>query len=150
MIDTLYRITSPGSEAEFQRYYTFRWQQLRQPLDMPPGSERDNQEDGAFHCMAIDDNDQVIGIGRIHFDSKQTTRIRYMAIAESYQRQGIGTEILNNLLDYARNNDAQSCWLKAREDACQFYLNNGFSIVGEVDSELPIRHFRMERLLNNH
>ena len=150
MAKPFYKIISPSSSEEFQSYFKFRWQQLRQPLGMPLGSERDDQEDAAYHCMAIDANHQTIGIGRIHFDSEMTTQIRYMAIDASFQRQGIGTEILHYLLAYADENNAKLCWLKAREEACPFYLKNGFSISGDVDSELPIRHLRMEKLLGNH
>jgi|TARA_B110000238_G_C16110769_1_gene432585 hypothetical protein len=53
-------LTSPKSENDFELYYRFRWQQLRQPLNLAEGSERDS-----FHCMALDNDNSIIGIGSI-------------------------------------------------------------------------------------
>ena len=147
MSKTLFTVTSPNTDKEFEKYFQFRWEQLRQPLNLPQGSERDEYETQAIHRIAITQRQQIVGVGRLHFDSEQTTRIRYMATAKEFRRKGIGGAILNNLLTLAVAKGASMCWLKAREDACPFYIQHGFSVIDVIDSELPITHLRMEKEL---
>jgi len=117
------------------------------PLHFPLGSERDQYESQAFHRMAIISGNIVVGVGRIHFDSEQSTRIRYMAVAKQFQRKGVGSSILEILIQYAFDHGAIMCWLKARQQACPFYQSQGFKVAGDTDSALPIQHFRMEKSL---
>ena len=143
----LFTITSPVSNEEFESYYQFRWQQLRQPLQFPPGSERDQFEAEAYHRMALNPDNQIIGVGRVHFSSETHAQIRYMATTPSMQRHGVGSAILMDLLEYAAQQNITTCWLKSRESVCAFYQTHGFEIIGLAASELPIPHVRMEKHL---
>ncbi len=143
----MFTLTSPRTDQEFDRYYRFRWQQLRQPLQFSPGSERDEYEAAAYHCMALDQNHQIIGVGRIHFPDESQAQIRYMATAPAVQGQGVGSAILIDLLNYAAQQNIKTCWLKSREAVCDFYKKHGFEITGPVESELPVAHVRMEKRL---
>lgn len=121
---------------------------LRKPLDLPPGSEQDELEESSFHIAAYDGS-KVIGVGRMHIETDQNARVRYMAVHNDYQKQGIGSTILKKLEQFAKKNEAQTCWLYARENAISFYLNNGYKIKGNSISELiGLKHERMEKLLN--
>ena len=137
-------IKSPSTEQEFASYYQFRWEQLRKPLGLSFGSERDQMEEFAYHCMAVDDNGSLVGVGRIHITPQQDMQIRYMAVDARYQNQGIGTSILNFLLSFAVDQRVPRCWLNARSAACHFYEKAGFENLRPVSSELDIPHFRME------
>ena len=120
---------------------------LRKPFKLPPGSEQDEFEDHAFH-IAVYSDQIIIGVGRIHIEPDQTTRIRYMAVHDTYQNQGIGSSILRELEQFARKNNLRDCWLYARQDAINFYLKNGYRIKGESNSELQeLKHQRMEKQL---
>lgn len=143
----LFTTTSPVTDEEFDRYYQFRWQQLRQPLQFPLGSERDQYEADAYHRMALDQNNQIIGVGRIHLQSKTHAQIRYMATTSAMQRHGVGSAILIDLLEYAAQQNIKICWLKSRASVCAFYQTHGFEITGPAESELPIPHVRMEKPL---
>ena len=140
-----YYICEPVAPEELKAYYSFRWQCLRQPLNMPPGSEQDDNEDGAYHCMAIAGGQNVFGVGRIHQESPGIMQIRYMAVGESMQGEGVGSAILAKLITHAKQQHAKSCWLNAREEACGFYQKHGFEIVGAVETGLNIPHYRMEK-----
>ena len=121
---------------------------LRKPLDLPPGSEQDELEESSFHIAAYDGS-KVIGVGRMHIETDHNARVRYMAVHNDYQKQGIGSTILKKLEQFAKKNEAQTCWLYARENAISFYLNNGYKIKGNGISELiGLKHERMEKLLN--
>ena len=84
-------IKSPITKQEFADYYEFRWEQLRKPLGMPLGSERDHLEEQAHHCMAMQTNNKV---SRCWKNSrcllKKIMQIRYMAVAGEFQKQGVG------------------------------------------------------------
>ena len=139
---------SPVTKEEFSKYFYFRWEMLRKPLNFPPGSEQDEFEESSFHIAAYD-NSKVIGVGRLHIESNYRARIRYMAVHQDYQKQGVGSQILNKLEHYARNNDVQICWLHARKNAINFYMNNEYMIKGNSHSELlGLHHERMEKQLN--
>ena len=137
-------IKSPVSDQDFARYYQFRWEQLRKPLLLPQGSERDDREDIAYHSMAMNSENSIIGVGRIHATSKQTMQIRYMAVDTHYQRQGVGSAILQFLLAHAVDQQASVCWLNSRSEANDFYERAGFNNLGPVKSDLDVPHFRME------
>ncbi|MEM8845178.1 MAG: GNAT family N-acetyltransferase [Pseudomonadota bacterium] len=138
-------LRSPKSDKEFEQYFYFRWQQLREPLKLPRGSEQDDLEDQAFHCMAIMPNQKIIGVGRINHELNNAMRIRYMAVDQTVQSKGVGSAILQKLIEYAKQKHAKTCWLNAREKACTFYLKQGFEIQDKIESDLNIPHFRMEK-----
>lgn len=147
MSKQLFTTSSPTNAQEFAQYYHFRWQQLRQPLQFPIGSERDEYETVAFHRMAINGKNEIIGVGRIHFESRSLAKIRYMATAAAMRHKGIGTAILKDLLDHATEHGMEVCWLKARASVCPFYQRQGFVITGQTETELPVPHVRMEKHL---
>ncbi len=138
---------SPTTADELADYFSFRWEILRKPLHLPPGSEKDEQENNAFHIAAYD-RSTIIGVGRLHIEAEKCARIRYMAVHDTFQKQGIGSKILKKLEIFAQQNVVQTCWLYAREEAINFYLNNGYKINGDSKSELlGLKHERMEKCL---
>ena len=74
-------------------------------------------------------------------------RIRFMAVAEKYRRLGIGSFILNMLEQYAKSQQQSLIWLNAREQILPFYTLNGYQVTEEVTTTLPVRHFRVEKRL---
>ena len=120
---------------------------LRKPLKLPRDSEQDELENSSFHIAAYQD-DVIIGVGRVHTEADNTGRIRYMAVHDDFQNQGIGSNTLGKLEDFACTNNLQASWLYARENVINFYLKNGYEIKGKGDSELKgIKHARMEKQL---
>ncbi len=145
MLDTLtYKIICPHSHDEYERYFRFRWEQLRKPLKLPLGSERDSLDSQSFHCAAIHKQNSIIGVGSIQPAENQAMRIRYMAVIEKYQRMRIGSRIILKLLEYAQENGAATCWLNARANALEFYRQHGFEVIATMDTGLGIPHFRMQ------
>ncbi len=145
-----YVLISPKSDDDFERYYQFRWEQLRKPLDLPRGSERDALDNQSYHCMVQLSEGLSIGVGSIQPQEDNTMRIRYMAVESQYQRLGVGAKIMKNLLDYAIDNQTAKCWLNARAQAVDFYHKQGFDVIDEVKTELAVPHFKMEILLNTY
>ena len=141
------RYGSPLAPGEFAKYFSFRWAQLREPLGLPRGSERDSLEDTAFHIAAYD-GQSIIGVGRVHLEAEGTARVRYMAVHADYRHRGIGRSILRKLEQFAHDHQVRACWLLARESAVGFYRKNGYVACGVGQSELSsVRHERMEKML---
>ena len=142
-----YFIKSPESKKEWQNYFIFRWELLRKPLGMSKESLEDHIEDSSYHLMGINDENDVIASGRVHFNNKKEAQIRYMAVKDSYKRKGIGSEIVIKLEDYATSKGAERMVLNARENALSFYLSLGYIEKGPYQSDTGIPHSKMEKNL---
>jgi len=141
-------IIEPNSSDDFDLYYDLRWRILRAPWGQPRGSEKDGYEDRAYHLMARDEKGVLAGVGRLHWVEPQTAQIRFMAVEESFRRQGIGKLILNRLELEARYKGALKIFLHAREEAAGFYRKEGYSVTGAGPTLFGhIRHFIMEKKL---
>ena len=142
-----YFIKPPESKKEWQNYFIFRWELLRKPLGMSKESLEDDIEDSSYHLMGINDENDVIASGRVHFNNKKEAQIRFMAVKDSYKRKGIGSEIVIKLEDYATSKGAERMVLNARENALSFYLSLGYIEKGPYQSDTGIPHTKMEKNL---
>ena len=140
-----YFIRPPESKEEWKNYFIFRWELLRKPLGMSKESLEDDLEDSSYHLMGIDDENNVIASGRVHFNDNNQAQIRYMAVKDSYKRKGIGSEIVTKLEDYASSKGAKKMVLNARKNALSFYLSLGYSEKGPYQSDTGIPHSKMEK-----
>ena len=139
-------LTSPKSEKDLEKYFDLRWRILRKPWNQPKGSEKDDMEEQSYHVMAVDDQHNIIGCGRLHFISDSHAQIRYMAVSPEYGKQGIGKKLLEQLEAYAIQNGAKDITLHARENAVGFYLKAGYSLIEKSHLLFDcIQHFKMNR-----
>ena len=60
----MYKVETPQSDEEFEKYFAFRWFMLRKPWNFPLGSEKDEYEQVGIHRMVLDAEGEVIAIGR--------------------------------------------------------------------------------------
>jgi len=141
-------IIEPSSPDELDRYYQLRWKILRAPWNQPPGSERDPLDERSTHLMAVNSARDLLGVGRLHFNSIREGQVRYMAIAINNQRSGIGTLILETLEDLARRLGAARIVVDARESAIGFYRKRGYRPTGPGHMLFgQIAHIRMRKIL---
>ncbi len=125
-------VSSPLNKEEFDKYYELRWRQLRAPWDQPKGSEKDDMEKDAVHVMVCSDDRQPIGIGRLHFNSPNEAQVRFMAVEDGYQRQGIGSIVLKELERTALAKGAKYIVLNSRDTAIPFYEKHGYRTVKQT------------------
>lgn len=76
-------------------------------------------------------------------------RFRKFATQPNQQRQGIGTLLLNYVMDEARRLGADTIWCDARLDAADFYRRFGMEAVSDVFYKGPIPYARFSRSLQN-
>ena len=139
-------IRKPETEQEVEKYYNLRWRILRKPWSQPKGSEQDEMDEESIHIMAII-GDKVIGCGRGHFNSSIEAQIRYMAVDDSFQGQGIGLRILKALEEELTENGAREIILKARENAVSLYEKHGYEIYQEGEILYgEIKHYWMRKI----
>ena len=152
---SLFEFKKPKSRADFDSYFYFRWKILRKPYGRPLGTEKDDYEENAYHLMSLDSSNKIVGVGRIHIVNdikmKKSAQIRYMAVLKKNRLNGIGTDILGKLEEYAFNNSINSIILNSRENAIDFYKKNGYEVIKKThilyDS---IQHWMMSKSNNTY
>jgi len=138
-------IKSPTSQEEWENYYRLRFKILREPWNQPLGSEVLADESEALHAMVIE-NDQVIGVARMHQSGEHQVQVRCVAVSTEAQGKGVGKAIMLHLEEKAKEMAMQEIVLEARDNAVPFYKALGYEI--EKESYLlfgEIQHYRMKK-----
>ncbi len=145
----MFKLITPKTDNQLNKYYHFRWQMLREPWRMPIGSERDEYDATSHHRMITDSRGRPIAIGRLYITPDNDGQIRYMAVKGNRRSKGMGSLLLVALESLALQEGAKRLVCSAREDAVEFYEKNGFERRGELNDERgPVRHQQMVKPLN--
>lgn len=146
-VNTIY-LSSPQNQTDWEHYYHLRWALLRKAWQQPPGSERDEHESNAFHMMATDSTDTIVGVGRIHKIDTAVAQIHFMAVKETCQRSGIGSKLLDALQKQALIWKVDAIILNARDSHLAFYVKHHYEVIepGETLFDV-VKHTRMHKLL---
>tara|TARA_B110000467_G_C18284983_1_gene461012 strand:- start:105 stop:998 length:894 start_codon:yes stop_codon:yes gene_type:complete len=140
---------TPKSTTEFDKYYQLRWQVLRQSWHQALGSEQDELEARSYHRMIVDENQQVLAVGRLEKSSQHLAKIRYMAVNPEMQGKGLGQQIIDELEQLAQQLGVTEIELNARENALGFYLKLGYQEQGFSHLLFDeIKHFVMRKCLS--
>ncbi len=115
--------------AEYDQAVALRIDLFFSDFENPESMINDKHESHATHVAYLRD-DQVIGTGRLHLTDDRAV-ISQMAIDPSYQRQGIGSAILMDLINRSQNNNMSEIRLSARITALSFYENHDFVATGD-------------------
>ncbi len=103
----MFRIDTPKTDEDFERYFQFRWEVLRKPWNYPPGSEKDEYETVSEHRTVIDGKGNIVACGRVHLNTTEEAQIRHIAVSSDHMRKGLGQMILSALETVARNLGAE-------------------------------------------
>jgi predicted GNAT family N-acyltransferase len=109
---------------------------------VPAEIELDEHDAVSVHAIAFD-GEQAIGTGRLLPDG----HIGRMAVVRQWRGRGIGSLILEKLVQAARERGDANIALSAQVHAAAFYRAHGFEPVGEVYQEAGIDHQAMVRAL---
>ena len=113
---------------------------------MPAELELDEFDPLATHALAYQD-DQCIGTGRlVHLDHGHA-QIGRMAVLARVRGQGVGKQILGELIDLAKREDVKTLILHSQLTAIPFYEKLGFKVEGLSYEEAGIAHRNMILLL---
>ena len=98
--------------------------------------------------MVCDTTGKVLAVGRLQDTGDHTAQIRYMAVETGYERQGLGSRILEQLEQAAIARGNTTVVLHARESAVTFYRRHGYRSLGPSHLLFgEIRHHLMSKQL---
>ena len=90
-----------------------------------------NDDDGIH--LGLFDNKTLISVVSL-FRIGSSMQFRKFATLSEYQHKGYGSEILNYLLEYSKNEGCDYIWCNARKSASEFYSKFGFIETGKTSS----------------
>lgn len=76
-----------------------------------------------------------------------TAKIQRVAVVDSHQKKGVGADIMQATIDYARTEQFAQVVLGSQADATGFYTKLGFESFGEPYEEAGIPHQNMRLTL---
>ncbi len=130
----------PTQSAEEQKALFYqRWLVLRKPMGMPLGTEQDQYEESSFHVIAVCDR-QIVGSARLRELSDELGSIAYVCILPEFQSQGLGTQLVQKLIEIAQEKKLKRLRVMTRTQALKFYQKLGFVEQNEPIDFLGIPH----------
>jgi Acetyltransferases len=134
-------------DREYSEECMLRYEVLRKPLGLPPGSEKfPGEEEKSIHLVAVDKK-QVVGCVLFYPETPKSGRMYQMAISELYRGKGFGRKLLATLETALESKGFTDIHLYSREEAVGFYLEMGYHPVGALVEKLDILHQRMEKTI---
>jgi predicted GNAT family N-acyltransferase len=103
----------------------------------------DQRDREALHVLARVDGEPV-GTGRLLLPEGRITRL---AVLGDSRGQGIGSMIMEELMELARRQGLHEIYLHTPCDKTRFYARHGFTLRGAVFTERGEPHCRMVRTL---
>ncbi|MCU4675857.1 bifunctional GNAT family N-acetyltransferase/thioesterase [Catenovulum sp. 2E275] len=125
----MYHIITPKTEAEFEKYYDFRWQVLKQPFGFAQGSEKDEYDSLAQHRMICREDGKVLAVGRIHFVSQEEAQIRHIAVCDQCRGKGLASMLMTTLEQAAREHSIQRVITFSKLDTIGFFEKCGYEVL---------------------
>ena len=129
-------------ESNTEDICAIRYEVFVEEQNVPEELEIDGLDNEAKHVLAFV-NEIPIGTGRILSDG----HIGRVAVLEKHRGLGIGKLIMKELVKCAQDMSLEKVWLSSQWHAHSFYLDLGFTCVGEIYEEAGIDHIKMFRSL---
>ncbi len=131
--------TEPKTDEEFAEYYQLRYERLRKPLGLPPGSEREEGvEPGSTHFIAKLNGQVVaaecwaVGMRKDGAGKREIfVRYRQAAVHRDFEARGIGPRMMRHVEDQARKIGAVELVANVRMDYVQYFQHFGWVEAGE-------------------
>jgi N-acetylglutamate synthase-like GNAT family acetyltransferase len=112
------------------------------------GSEQSPDEAKHQHFAFFDEQAKILGVGRLDLIDHQTAQIRFMAVDQDVQNNGIGKSLMLDMELAAKASGVQEIILHAREIALPFYDKLGYQLVEKSHLLFgEIQHFLMRKKL---
>jgi len=140
-------IKAPQTEREWEEYFDLRYSILREPLNQPRGSERNDGDATGIH-FALYDKGVLKAIARLDQQDEAVYQVRFVAVEKADQGSGYGRKIMEATEQKAKELNGQKIILHARDYAVDFYLKLNYTLI-EPSYKLfdVLQHFLMEKNL---
>jgi YbgC/YbaW family acyl-CoA thioester hydrolase len=114
---------------------------------IPAALEWDAADAGCVHAVARNRLGLALATGRLLAYQPGVAKIGRMAVLPSQRGSGVGRQVLDALMQAARQRGDASVLLHAQASAAPFYLRAGFQVEGAPFDEAGIPHLAMRRML---
>ncbi|NYT35464.1 GNAT family N-acetyltransferase [Allopusillimonas soli] len=111
--------------------------------NVPVELELDGLDSECVHAVAYNEQDQPIATGRLLPDG----HIGRLAVLADYRGTGVGSKILDTLVNEARRRRHMEVVLSAQTHARNFYARHGFVAEGGTYMDAGIEHVTMRHSL---
>ena len=117
---------------ELARIRDLRYEILRKPHGLPasgavfPGDEKES----TLHLLALSEA-ELVGCSTLFIDDSDAIQLRGMAVANHWQRRGIGHKMVETAQDIATSQE-KTLWCNARFSAVGFYERHGWVQFGSL------------------
>lgn len=132
---TLNNWNTQKEAARFVRMHVFVVEQK-----IPLALEWDKMDEHCIHAVATDKAGAPIGTGRLMPDG----HIGRIAVLASARGNGVGSQILQSLMQVAKERGDKRVVLSSQSKVQSFYTRFGFTAVGKEFIEAGIKHIDME------
>lgn len=140
-------IRTPSTSSEWEKYYDLRYRVLRQPLNQPLGSEKNEGDETGIH-FALFDSDNLVAIARLDNATSPVSQVRFVAVETHLQGKGFGNQIMAATGERSKSMGCEKVILHARDYAVPFYEKLGYTLI-EPSYKLfdVLQHYLMEKKL---
>lgn len=133
------RIEEVSWEAASAQLLQIRHAVFVEEQRVPVELEQDEYDPLSLHLLARDANGLPVGTARI----LPSGRIGRVAVLSDLRRSGIGTALMNRLLEIAERRSLREVYLHAQHHSIPFYESFGFIAKGPTFYEAGIPHREM-------
>jgi predicted GNAT family N-acyltransferase len=138
------RIESADWQQDQQQLIALRTEVFVDEQKVPVDMEIDGMDPQCLHVKAVDAGGNIIGTARL-LPNRYVGR---MCVKNSHRKQGVGGNMLQFFIDYARQNQLPALMLNAQISAQSFYQAYGFEADSKIFMEADIEHIHMTLLLS--
>ncbi len=131
------QIKQPATRDEYKAYYDLRFKVLREPWGQPRGTEKDDYEPISQHFMAVEDaTGEIVGVVKMFEKAPGVCWFSHLAVANRYQKKGIGKLLMSHIEDQARAQSFQTMGCMSRLNTTGYFEKLGYKMAG-----LPTHYF---------
>jgi YbgC/YbaW family acyl-CoA thioester hydrolase len=131
-----------GADAKAIRQEVFIQEQ-----GIPADMEWDDADESCLHAVAYNRIGLPLATGRLLEHVPGMAKIGRMAVMQSMRGSGVGRNVLEALMQAARDRGEREAVLHAQLSATPFYQRQGFTVRGPTFDDVGIPHVEMVRTL---
>ena len=118
-------------DALYRQACHLRYSLFFEPYDLPFDILFDDMESHSLHTGFVE-YDNLVAYGRLTKLKPDSVQISQMVVDTDYQRQGLGSLILGEMMSTATTECASDIFLHARLHSVKFYRKHGFSVESDT------------------
>ena len=133
-------------DPAYPKELMLRWEVLKKPLGLPPGSEILPQEQGGMHLIALEGK-EVVGCVLFLPESSSSGSLSQLAVSEEYHGKSFARQLIIKLEQMLVKKGYLDIYIYAHPDSVAFYQQLGYHSDGEPVEKCGVFHQLMKKSL---